>query len=324
MANSRRASSRGSREPAAPAGHRPSPGRHRSSARPAPAAPAGARPRAAAHRWPSARRGWGLVERVNDGVEAASSAAGPSTGCSSQQPVRQLVQARDVTLGGQLQRRGQQLILGSEPVGRGGQRQLRHLGHAAVGDRVGADLGDDRQHGLEQRLAAGGAAGAFLGLCGGGHPPNGTNVPIELVNALKGASRLTRSTGGARHPSQTRRSHRTSNPADRQGETSARQPAKSPRRVRAPGVRRLTPGSFRERGRDEAPAGRATPTNSSPGRCRATARVRNACPNTAEKVLLTPRAPRGAVGSPRLSGWSGAYVASSCASLAGVSLGPSG
>ena len=63
--------------------------------------------------------------------------------------------------GGELQRRGQQVLLGVEPVRGRGQWKPRNLGHAPMGDGVGADLGDDLQDGLEQRLAPGGPARAW-------------------------------------------------------------------------------------------------------------------------------------------------------------------
>ena len=73
------------------------------------------------------------------------------------------VQADQIALGGQLQRRRQQLLLGVEVVGRRRQRQLGDLGHPAVRDRVGAGVGDDPQRRLEQRLAAGDATRASGG-----------------------------------------------------------------------------------------------------------------------------------------------------------------
>ena len=91
-------------------------------------------------------------------------------GVVGQVAVDELLQARDVAVGGELERRGQQVLLGVEPVGGRRERQPGHLGDAAVRDRVDPDLGDDLQHRLEQRLAPRGTARARgVGVSGGRH-----------------------------------------------------------------------------------------------------------------------------------------------------------
>ena len=70
------------------------------------------------------------------------------------------MQALDVALGGALQRRRQQVLLGLEPVGRRGERQPGHLGDAPVRDGIDPHLRDDPQNRIEQRLAAGRATGS--------------------------------------------------------------------------------------------------------------------------------------------------------------------
>ena len=87
---------------------------------------------------------------------AASSAASADT--SSWPDARRLAAGVRVALGGEVERRGEQVFLGLEVVGRRGEWQTGHLGHAAVGHSVGPHLGDDPQHRLEQGLAPRGAA----------------------------------------------------------------------------------------------------------------------------------------------------------------------
>ena len=118
-------------------------------------------------------------------------------------PAAYVQQAGGVALGGQLERRGQQVLLGVKPVRRRGQREPGLLGDPPVGDGVGADLGDDPQDGLEQRLAARGAAGARClrwaeraAVVATGH--SGTNVPLRLVRLYRPRRRCRSGSGIAR------------------------------------------------------------------------------------------------------------------------------
>ena len=161
------------------------------AARRAPAAPGAARPPAAACSWPAAtggRRAPASWRSTPDGPDHGRHGV---IGARRQPPpvVGDLVQAGQIALGGQLQRRRQQLLLGVEVVGRRGERQLGDLGHAAVRDRVGAGVGDDPQRRLEQRLAAGGAARA-----GGGTRARvwswSTDMLVQMYQQRRDVSRV--------------------------------------------------------------------------------------------------------------------------------------
>ena len=80
------------------------------------------------------------------GSSTAATAEFDRIGAIDRLTIADHVQPRDVPLGGEFERRGQQVLLGLEVVRRRRQRQAGHLGHPAVGDRIGTDLADDLEH----------------------------------------------------------------------------------------------------------------------------------------------------------------------------------
>ena len=104
----------------------------------------------------------GALSRVLARVENRADRELERVGSAGRVLADESAQALDVAVGGALERRRQQVLLGLEPVGRRSERQPCHLGDAPVSDGIDPYLRDDLENRIEQRLAAGRSSGSSV------------------------------------------------------------------------------------------------------------------------------------------------------------------